>query len=113
MPKGTVVTAEGKKMKLAAKVEAGRVPCVGQAHDPDVAGHIDNCSLCAPEWGWMKSFEKPTVESVLAGFAVPLAETSRNREAFLAAEDMGSIKMVEVTEKYSGCTSMYNAWVKA
>lgn len=34
--------------------EAGIVPpkaCCGQAHDPDVAGQIDNCSLCAPHWG--------------------------------------------------------------
>lgn len=25
--------------------------CCGQAHDPDVAGQIDNCGLCAPHWG--------------------------------------------------------------
>ena len=27
--------------------------CRGEAHNPDVGGMIDNCGVCAPEWGWV------------------------------------------------------------
>lgn len=27
------------------------IPCDGEAHKPG-NGYVDNCSLCAPAWGW-------------------------------------------------------------
>ena len=110
MPKGTVVTDEGKKMKLAPRVEAGLVKCVGEAHEN---AFIDNCMLCAPRWGKMMSYEPPTVESVLEGYAVPLSATAEVRTLFETAEREGKIKMVHVIERYSGCTSSYYVWAKA
>jgi hypothetical protein len=26
--------------------------CDGEAHLPEVGGNIDDCALCAPNWGW-------------------------------------------------------------
>jgi hypothetical protein len=111
MPKGTVVTDSKKKMKLAPRIETGLVPCVGEAHEN---AYIDHCMVCLHHtWGKMMSYAPPTVESVLEGFAVPLAATSECRTPFETAEREGKIKMEHVTEKYSGCTSSYYVWVKA
>ena len=111
MPKGTVVTEQGKKMKLAPKVEAGLVPCPGEAHEN---AYIDHCGICKPRWGQMMTYEPPTVESVLEGFAVPCSFTAyTGRSVFENAEKEGKIKRVHATEKYSGCQSMYFVWVKA
>lgn len=27
-------------------------PCRGEAHDPQLAGCIDNCMCCMSRWGW-------------------------------------------------------------
>lgn len=110
MPKGTVVTDAGKKMKLAPKVEAGLVKCPGEAHENP---HIDNCMLCAPRWGQMMSYKEPTVESVLEGFAVPAADSAPVRTAFETAEREGKIKMVHVKETTRAWTRLYYVWVKA
>ena len=43
-------------------------PCQGEAHRPDVAGMIDNCMLCAPEWGVvMVSNAKPVAWGCTCG----------------------------------------------
>lgn len=110
MPKGIVVTDEGKKFQLAPRVEAGLVKCPGEAHEN---AYIDNCMLCAPRWGQTMSYEPPTVESVLAGFAVMLSETRDNRAPFEDAEREGKITMVHVTEKTRATTSSFYVWVKA
>ena len=32
------------------------VPCPGNAHSPEVAGHQDHCALCMPLWGIVVEF---------------------------------------------------------
>lgn len=115
MPKGVVVAVKsGKKMKVAPRVEVGLVPCVGEAHDPAVAGGIDHCGLCAPRWGYMTKYEEPSPEACEKGFAVPVGWTREKSEAaFAAAETEGKVKMVEVKETTRSYKSYFNAWVKA
>lgn len=55
------LAAEQSAVALAAGVarllsEAGLPPlerCTGHAHSPEVAGNQDNCTCCAPRWGWI------------------------------------------------------------
>jgi len=115
MAKGTVVTEQGKKMKVAAKVAAGGwVPCPGEAH---TEAHTDNCMIClGSEYGYGKltAYKPPTVEQVLAGFAVPVSMTCEGCKEFQKAEAEGKIAMVNATEKWGcGNQSNYNVWAKA
>lgn len=106
MPKGIVVTDEGKKFKLVAAKEAGLVPCIGEAHSN---AYIDNCLLCAPKWGQMMSYEKVPLAECKPGFAVSYNDSEL--DAFYAAEKEGKVSMVMVTEKTRTTTSSFFVWV--
>ena len=96
----------GRVFPLAPRVEAGLVPCTGEAHSN---AFIDNCMICAPRWGEMMSYEPLTPAACQEGFAVPFGAGGdrKNRDAFDAAEEAGEITLVTVTTK----SSSFSAWV--
>lgn len=108
MPKGIVTTTNaGKKYKLVAREEAGFVPCPGEAHSNP---YIDNCSICAPEWGKIMSYKPTPLSALTEGIAVPVGQ---HEETFEAAETAAEIKVVEVVEKTRAATRYFYAYVLA
>ena len=87
---------------LAPRVEAGLVPCTGEAHSN---AFIDNCMVCAPRWGEVMSYSPLTPAACQEGFAVPYSDG--DRKAFEVAEKAGAVTLVTVTTK----SSSFSAWV--
>lgn len=85
------------------------LPCPGEAHDPRVAGHIDQCGICMPRWGEVE--EKMPVdiaEARAGGFDVPLASLTDEQRAALKAE---GVPMRERTDFHrGGGESSYNVF---
>lgn len=52
-----LVDKEAVIRNITARLELLDIPvairCPGEAHLPEVAGNIDHCSVCAPNWGWV------------------------------------------------------------
>lgn len=115
--KRRTVTANtgGKRYVLAPRTQAGLVPCTGEAHNPEVGGMIDNCSLCAPNWGEMMSYASTPISALTKGVAIAVSATggigSAAAKAFeTAAKDLGA-QMIMVTEKAKWGQSSFFAWV--
>ena len=101
-PRGTDSALVGRVFTLAPRVEAGLVPCPGEAHSN---AFIDNCMVCAPNWGQVMSYASLTPATCQEGFAVPF--NAGDREAFDVAEKAGAVVLVTVTTK----SSSFSAWV--
>lgn len=109
MPKGIVVTDEGKKFKRVFPEEAGLIPCTGEAH---TNAHIDNCGVClGHEWGKMMAYKSVPLAALTKETAVSYNDS--DLDGYYAAEKEGKVKLVNVTEKTRTTTSSYFAWVLA
>lgn len=109
MPKGILVTDEGKKFKRVLPEETGLVPCNGEAHSN---AYIDHCMIClGHRWGQMMSYKYVPLAALVKGTAVSYNDSVQ--EEFIAAEAVGKVKLVNVTEKTRSATSSYFAWVLA
>lgn len=53
------------------------VPCDGAAHKPEVGGMIDNCTLCAPLWGWCRRLSPEGIRAIAMGDMRGGAATAR------------------------------------
>ena len=109
----TVTTDNATTYTLPSREPTGLVPCPGDAHSNP---HIDNCMICAPDWGHVMSYKPLTVDDVKPGIAVPVSSTrslddKAARASFKAAEGAGLITMVMVTEKTKASTSSFFAYV--
>lgn len=103
-PMTATVLKTGKIVPLAPRVEAGLVPCTGEAHSN---AFIDNCMVCAPRWGEVMSYAPLMPAACREGFAVPF--NAGDRKAFDAAEKLGEVMLVTVTTK----SSSFSAWIAA
>jgi hypothetical protein len=107
MPKGIAVSKEsGRKFELVRPKETGLVPCIGEAHHPDVHGMIDHCMLCAPRWGQMMSYEKLGPEKLGEGQAIKCVDAESE---FLEGDDF---YVEQLTEKTRAYTATFFAWVR-
>jgi hypothetical protein len=64
-----------KAPNAAALYKATTFPCPGEAHSPEVAGNIDNCGICAPEWGRIPIHKALSTEA--RWLLLAIAETKR------------------------------------
>ncbi len=114
MSKGIVTTTDGKKKYKLVKreEEIGLFPCPGEAHSNP---YIDNCMVCAPRWGQLTRFKPVPLAAVIKGVAVPYSAANPygqlDNPEFKAAEEAGTIKLVQVTEKIRATTTSFFAWV--
>lgn len=113
-PRTATIQPDGKPVVIYEPAKTGRrVPCPGEAHavGPGRAnGHVDNCGLCAPEWGWVDEEAPIDFDAAkAAGQVVPFGYMSD--EEYTRADlliSAGLAMHASVEERRKGCTSYYS-----
>lgn len=112
-----VIDIEHTKVKeYERKLTGSLTRCPGEAHSPDVGGRIDNCSICAPQWGFVEARERLLTEerarALLAeGYAIKASDLSDEAlDAFMADR---SVVLLNTTKPLRGGGSVnYNLFAE-
>lgn len=102
--------AERARKDQYQRQKTGRlVPCPGQAHDPDIAGNIDNCLTCAPRWGQVEELAPVDIlEAQQKRQDIAAGDLTDPQLEFMAElEKAGTVTLVEVVKKTRAASTYY------
>jgi len=96
----------GKEIALYVREKTGnKVPCPGEAHGN---AFIDNCGICAPNWGEVDEYKPVDLEEARAlGLAVMLCDLTREQETHAIVTNGATIVGVHKERRKNGglCSS--------